>query len=167
MTTQTWNEEEALQRIRALQDLPGAMLPILHSLQEEFGYIDDAAIPLIADALNLSRAEVVGVIHFYHDFRHEPGGRHTLKVCRAEACQSMGCDSLVEYLQQRLGVGMGETTIDGSITLQAVYCLGNCALAPAVMLDADLYGRVSPGKADGLIKAVRMSGSKNQTDVRD
>jgi formate dehydrogenase subunit gamma len=106
---------------------------------------------------------VVGVIHFYHDFRHAPGGLHTLKVCRAEACQSMGSDGLVDYLQQRLGVGMGETTIDGSITLEPVYCLGNCALSPALMLDGDLYGRVSREKADALIKGVRTSRPRETT----
>ena len=137
MTVRAWDEELALARIRELQSLPGAMLPILHALQEEFGYVDDAAVPLIAEALNLSRAEVVGVVYFYHDFRHAPPGRHVLQVCRAEACQAMGCEALVEHMQTRLGVAMGETTADGAITLETVYCLGNCALSPAVMLDGD------------------------------
>jgi formate dehydrogenase subunit gamma len=154
LTTQAWDEAIALERISALQDRPGAMLPILHALQEEFGYVDDQAIPLIADALNLSKAEVVGVIHFYHDYRHETPGRHILKVCRAEACQSMGCESLVDHVESKLGTAMGETTSDGAFSLETVYCLGNCALSPAVMLDGRLYGRVSHDRIDTLIERV-------------
>ena len=151
MTTSTWNEERALEHIRALQELPGAALPILNALQEEFGYIDDAAIPLIAEALNLSRAEVVGVVHFYHDYRHEPPGRHVLKICRAESCQAMGCEALVEHLQGSLGAKLGETTADGAISLDTVYCLGNCALSPAVMLDGRLHGRMTQSRLDSLV----------------
>lgn len=135
------------------------MLPILNALLEEFGYIDDEVIPLIADALNLSRAEVVGVVHFYHDYRHTPPGQHILKVCRAEACQAMAGDALAAYLEQRLGVEMGGTTIDGSITLEPVYCLGNCALSPAIMVDGALHGRVTPERADALITQVRRTRS--------
>lgn len=131
------------------------MLPILHALQEEFGYIDDRAIPLITDALNVSRAEVVGVIHFYHDFKMEPQGRSRLQVCRAEACQSMGCEALVSHIEERLGVPMGGTTEDGAITVEEVYCLGNCALSPAVMLDGRLYGQVNARRVDALIQGVR------------
>lgn len=149
-----WDATRARAIIDELQALPGASLPILHALQETFGYIHADAIPLIADALALSRAEVVGILNFYHDFRQQPGGRHTLKVCRAEACQSMGCEALVEHLEARLGARMGETTADGAVTLQTVYCLGNCALSPAVMLDGNLYGRVSPEQADRLLSAV-------------
>ena len=133
------------------------MLPILHALQEEFGYVDDEAIPLIADALNLSEAEVVGVVHFYHDYRHEAPGRHILKVCRAEACQSMGCESLVRHLQSKLGAVMGETTADGAFSLDTVYCLGNCALSPAVMLDGRLYGKVTHERLDALLERVEAS----------
>jgi formate dehydrogenase subunit gamma len=133
------------------------MLPILHALQEEFGYVDDEAIPLIADALNLSKAEVVGVVHFYHDYRHEAPGRHILKVCRAEACQSMGCESLVRHLQSKLGAVMGETTADGAFSLDTVYCLGNCALSPAVMLDGRLYGKVTHERLDALLERVEAS----------
>src|ERR1017187_348009 len=96
-TTPTWDADLALTRIRELQHLPGALLPILHALQEEFGYVDESAVPVVAEALNLSHAEVQGVITFYHDFRHTPPGRHTLHVCRAEACQSMGCEKLVAH----------------------------------------------------------------------
>jgi formate dehydrogenase subunit gamma len=134
---------------------PGALLPMLHMLQAHFGYIDRAAVPLLAETLNLSRAEVVGVINFYHDFRQEPGGVHTLQVCRAEACQSMGCEPLLDHVRGRLGVDVGETTADGALSLRAVYCLGNCALSPAVMLDGRLYGRVSTTLADRLLQEAR------------
>jgi formate dehydrogenase subunit gamma len=146
-----WDADLAVSLIRKLQQLPGALLPILHALQEEFGYVDKAAIPLIAEALNLSRAEVHGVISFYHDFRQEPPGRHVLRMCRAESCQSMGCEKMIEHVEDRLKAKIGQTTEDRSFTLEAVYCLGNCALSPAVMLDGKLFGRVSPDVADFLI----------------
>jgi len=158
---QTWDIDRALSLIQELQPLPGALLPMLHALQEEFGYVDQAAVPLLAEALNISKAEVHGVISFYHDFRHEPAGRHTLKMCRAEACQSMGCDRVIDHVEKRLGAKLGETTPDGSFTLDAVYCLGNCALSPAVMLDGKPYGRVSAQVADFLIDdAQRRGGSR-------
>ena len=144
-----------IERIQALQHLPGALLPILHALQEEFGYIDDAMIPLIAEGLNISHAEVHGVISFYHDFRRAPAGRHVLQICRAESCQSMGCNSLIAHVEKNLGVKLGETTADRNITLRPVYCLGNCALSPAVMLDGQPYGRVSAAVADSLIENAR------------
>jgi formate dehydrogenase subunit gamma len=152
---QGWDEDRALRRIRELQRLPGALLPILHALQDEFGYVDKAAIPLIADALNISHAEVHGVISFYHDFRHAPPGRHILKMCRAESCQSMGCEGMIRHVENRLGVKMGETTEDQSFSVEAVYCLGNCALSPAVMLDGKLFGRVSSEVADFLIDSAQ------------
>jgi formate dehydrogenase subunit gamma len=155
VTTSTWDETRALEHIRALQDLPGAALPILNALQEEFGYIDEAAIPLVADALNLSRAEVVGVAHFYHDYRHEPPGRHVLKICRAESCQAMGSDALAEHVQASLGARLGETTSDGALSLETVYCLGNCALSPAVMLDGRLHGRMTASRIDTLVGQAR------------
>jgi formate dehydrogenase subunit gamma len=153
--TDSWDSERALARIEGLVRLPGALLPVLHALQEEFGYIDAAAVPLIADALNISQAEVHGVISFYHDFRHAPPGRHVLKMCRAEACQSMGCDKLIRHVEDRLGAKLGESTPDRSFTLEPVYCLGNCALSPAMMLDGKPYGRVSPEVADFLIDDAR------------
>jgi formate dehydrogenase subunit gamma len=152
---QPWDAERALPRILELQRLPGALLPILHALQEEFGYIDKAAIPLVAEALNLSHAEVHGVISFYHDFRHAPAGRHILRLCRAEACQSMGCENTIRHVEHRLGAKLGQTTNDQGFTLEPVYCLGNCALSPAVMLDGKLYGRVSPEIADFLIDSAQ------------
>ena len=149
----------AKKRIEELQDIPGALLPMLHALQEEFGYVDEAAVPLLADALNLSRAEVHGVISFYHDFRHSAPGRHVLKICRAEACQSMGCNQLIEHVEKKLEAKMGATTVDGSFTLEPVYCLGNCALSPSLMLDGQPYGRVTTAIADALIdNAQRQSG---------
>jgi formate dehydrogenase subunit gamma len=158
-SAQAWDADRAQSRIDELKELPGAMMPILHALQEEFGYVDAEAVPLIASALNVSRAEVHGVISFYHDFRHTPPGLHTLKMCRAEACQSMGCDKVIRHVEDRLGVKLGETTGDGWFTVDAVYCLGNCALSPAVMLDGKLYGRVSAQVADFLIDdAQRRSG---------
>lgn len=149
-----WDAERAQALIGELTTLPGAMLPILHRLQEEFGYIDDRAIPMIAVGLNVSRADVVGVVHFYHDFRTEPPGRHMLKVCRAEACQSMGCEAVVEHLTAKLGVALEATTADGAVTLESVYCLGNCALSPAAMLDGKLYGRFTPERADAVLAGV-------------
>jgi formate dehydrogenase subunit gamma len=148
---QSWDADRALARIQELERLPGALLPILHALQDEFGYVDKAAIPLVASALNLSHAEVHGVVSFYHDFRHDAPGRHVLKMCRAESCQSMGCENMIRHVEDRLGVKLGETTDDRSFTVEAVYCLGNCALSPAVMLDGKLYGRVSSDVADFLI----------------
>jgi formate dehydrogenase subunit gamma len=152
---QAWDAGRAEARIRELEQMPGAMLPILHALQEEFGYIDAQATPMIADALNLSHAEVHGVISFYHDFRHAAPGRNILRICRAESCQAMGCDALVEHVEKRAGVKLGETTPDGSLTVEQVFCLGNCALSPAVMLDGQPYGRVSSSVADFLIDSAR------------
>ena len=146
-----WDADLALTRIRELEHLPGALLPMLHALQDEFGYVPREAVSLLAETLNISRAEVHGVISFYHDFRHDAPGRHILKLCRAEACQSMGCDRLIEHVEKKLKVQLGETTADREFTIEQVFCLGNCALSPAVMLDGELHGRVSPAVADRLI----------------
>ena len=127
------------------------LLPALHHLQEQLGYIPDHAIAELARAHNVSRAEVVGVIGFYHDFRATPPGRHRLQVCRAESCQAMGGDALATHAGARLGVAFGATTADGAVTLEAAYCLGNCACSPAVMLDDKLYGRVSAARLDALL----------------
>lgn len=146
-------------RVRAiaveLASLDGPLLPILHAVNDRLGHVDEQAIPVIAEVLNLSRAEVHGVVSFYHDFRRQPAGRHVLKVCRAEACQSMGCERLVERLEDELGVEVGGTTPDGRVTLEAVYCLGNCALSPAVMLDGELHGRVDDVRCGELLRKVR------------
>ena len=150
-----WDVETARSRIEALAGLPGALLPILHAIQDEFSYIDRAAVPLIAERLNLSEAEVHGVISFYHDFREVPPGLHILKICRAEACQSMGCDATIHRAENMLGIRLGETTPDHNFTLEPVYCLGNCALSPAAMLDGKLYGRVRPDVVTSLIGQTR------------
>ena len=134
--------------------MAGATLPILHDLMEQFGYIDDDAIPLIADALNISRAEALGVVSFYHDFRQAPAGRHVVKICRAEACQAMHTDEVCAHAEQRLGTKFGETSADGQYTLEAVYCLGNCARSPAMMIDGDLYGCVDKKRFDAIISGL-------------
>lgn len=137
--------ESAVRAVVAeLAHLEGSLLPILHALVERFGHVDEAAVTVVADVLNLSRAEVHGVVTFYHDFRREPAGRHVIKVCRAEACQAMGGRELLTDLEQALGIGLGETTPDGRVTLEPVYCLGNCALSPSALVDGELVGRVTP-----------------------
>lgn len=137
------------------QGLEGPLMPILHGIQEEFGYVPQECLPVIADALNLSNAEVYGVVTFYHDFRKHPAGRHVLKVCRAEACQSMGGDALAARLQQLLGIAFHETAKDGSVTLEPVYCLGLCACAPAAMLDGEVIGRLDAEKLEEIVEEVR------------
>ncbi len=154
-TANDWRPEAALSRIKELAHLPAALLPILHALQDEFGYLHEECVPMIAEELNLSRAEVHGVISFYHDFRRQPAGKHILKICRAEACQSMGCENLVAHIEKQLGVAVGETTADGALTVEPVYCLGNCALSPSIMLDSTPYGRVTPAMADTLVDGFR------------
>jgi len=149
--TAPFDPEIARDVIADLKHLPGATLPILHALQDRFGYVDTAAVPLIADALNLSRAEIHGVVTFYHHFRQAPAGAHVVQLCRAEACQSMGCRELERHAEARLGAAMGGTRADGRATLEAVYCLGNCALSPAVMIDGELHGRVDAARFDELI----------------
>jgi len=139
----------------AHRDRPGALLPILHALQEAFGYVDEKAEPIIAEVLNVTRAEVHGVVTFYHDFRRKPAGAHTLKLCRAEACQSMGGEALAARAEAALGVASGETTVDGKVTLEAVYCLGLCALAPSAMIDKRVVGRLDAKRLDGLIAEAR------------
>ncbi len=122
--------------------LEGPLLPILHAVQEEFGYIPESAKQIIASALNISRAEVHGVITFYPDFRDHSSGRHVLKLCRAEACQSMGGEPLADTIKTRLGLDWHETAADGSVTLESVFCLGLCAQAPALMLDGEVHARL-------------------------
>lgn len=129
----------------------GALLPILHAVQDKLGHLPPDAVPMIAHALNLSRAEVHGVISFYHDFRTEPPGEHTVHLCRAEACQAMGARELEQHARMHLGVNFGETTANGLFTLEPVYCLGNCACAPSVRIDDEVYARVSPARFDELI----------------
>lgn len=134
---------------------PGALLPVLHGIQDRIGHIPPAAVPVVAKALNLSRAEVLGVVSFYHDFRDAPPGRHVVKLCQAEACQAMGGAALRVHACDGLDLGLGATTADGAVTLEAVYCLGNCACAPAVMIDGRLHGRVTPQRFDALVAGLR------------
>ena len=134
----------------AYEGVEGATLPILHKVQEALGYIPDSALPIVAEALNISRAEIYGVVTFYHDFRREPPGRHVVKLCRAEACQAMGGREVAAHLKKRLGVDFGETSPDGRVTLEAVYCLGLCATAPSAMVDGRLVGRIDREKADAI-----------------
>lgn len=133
------------------QSTAGGLLPLLHAIQDALGYVPPEAVPGIARALNLSRAEVHGVVSFYHHFRSEPPGRHVLQVCRAEACQSMGADTLLAHLRKTLGIDFHQTTADGAVTLEPVYCLGNCACAPAVMVDGQVRGRLTPQRAEALV----------------
>lgn len=134
--------------------LEGPLLPILHAVQHEFGHIPEAAIPRIAERLNVSKAEVHGVVSFYHDFRAAPAGRHVVKLCRAEACQAMGADALVARAEARLGVAMHETTRDGAVTLEPVFCLGLCACGPAAMIDGRIVGRLDADRLDALLDEV-------------
>ena len=134
---------------------PDALLEILHDLQEEVGFVPESALPALAKALNLSRAEVHGVVTFYHDFRREPTGKHVIKVCRAEACQSMKGNELASIIERYLQVKLGQTTADGKITVEAVYCLGNCALSPAIMVDDKLVGRVDAAKFERIVAECR------------
>jgi formate dehydrogenase subunit gamma len=141
--------------IQELKGLEGPLLPILHGIQEEFGHVPQDALLVIAEALNISRAEVHGVVTFYHDYRSHPAGRHVLKVCQAESCQSMGSDAIAAKLKQLLGIGFHETTRDGSVTLEPVYCLGLCACSPAAMLDGEVIGRLDDEKLDEIVAEVR------------
>lgn len=136
-------------------DQPGALLPILHSIQKELGYIPPEAVGRIAEGLNLSRAEVHGVISFYHYFRQHRPGRHVIQLCRAEACQAMGCEATEARARGSLGVDYHGTTSDGQFTLEAAYCLGNCAAGPSVMIDDKLYGRVTPERFEELLQQWR------------
>lgn len=130
-----------------------ALLPVLHAIQREQGHIAPEAIAPIAEALNLSRAEIHGVLTFYHEFRTTPGGRHRLQLCRAEACQAQGARALETDACQRLGIAMGATDARGQWSLDAVYCLGNCATGPCVRIDDEVYGRVTPQRLGELLSA--------------
>jgi formate dehydrogenase subunit gamma len=146
-----WNADRGAEIIAEHTHLAGATLVILHALQEAFGYVPQPAIPMIAQALNLSRAEIHGVFTFYHDFRHEPAGKRVLKLCRAEACQAAGGDALAARAEARLGIALGNTTADNRVTLEPIYCLGLCATAPSAMLDGRLVGRLDEARIDALV----------------
>lgn len=150
---------ETSQRVEDILDahdgMEGPLLPILHAIQAAFGHVPQDALPIIAKRLNLTRAEVHGVMSFYHDFREQPAGQHVLKICRAEACQSMGADRVAAHAQKALGIDWHETTKDGQVTLEPIFCLGLCACAPAAMVDGRLVGRVDEALVDAIIAEVR------------
>ena len=149
---EAWNTERAGEIIAGKALMEGAVLPILHELQETFGCVPESAVPLIAEALNLSRAEIHGTVTFYHDFRKEPPGRRVLKLCRAESCRAVGADALATRAEEKLGVEMGGTTADARVTLEPVYCLGLCHSSPAAMLDKHVFGLLDEAKLDALLK---------------
>jgi len=149
-STADWSEAETLAIVGRHAGREGPLLPILHDVQATWGFVPRDAVPVIASALNLSRAEVWGVVTFYHDFRHDPAGRHVLKLCRAEACQSVGCEALVARAEARLGTACGSTSPEG-VTLEAVYCLGLCATGPSAMVDGQVVGRLDPARLDRMI----------------
>ena len=136
------------------QGMEGALLPILHAIQAEFGHVPQVALPIVAKAMNISRAEVHGVMSFYHDFREAPAGRHIVKLCRAEACQAVGANRLAEHAQSSLGLDWHETTKDGRVTLEPIFCLGLCACGPAALIDGKLVGRVDEARLDTLLGAL-------------
>lgn len=137
------------------RDTPGATLPILHDLQEQFGYIDERVIPLIADSLNISQAETLGVISFYHDFRRSPVDGRVLKLCRAESCQAMGCEELVSHLVIRHGIKVDGDDDRAELHVESVYCLGNCALSPSALLDGEPIGRLDRDRLDAIVADAR------------
>lgn len=141
--------------IAAHKNMPGALMPLLHAIQDDIGWISEEAYLLISKALALSVAEVHGVVTFYHHFHRHPVGKHVLQVCRAESCQAMGSEKLEAHIKQTLGIDYHETTKDGAVTLLPVYCLGNCACSPAVMMDDEVYGRVDAAKVAELISEAR------------
>ena len=147
-------EEEIRGLVAPLASLEGPLLPMLHAVQEAWGHVPQGAVPVLADVLNISRAEVHGVISFYHDFRDHPAGRHVLKICRAEACQAMGGHAIAESALQKLGIGWHGTTPDGAVTVEPVYCLGLCACAPAAMVDGRVVGRLDEARMDRILAEV-------------
>lgn len=150
-----WHQADAAEIVASFAGYDGAALPILHALQERFGYVDKAIVPIMADALNISRAEVHGTISFYHDFRGHAPGRRTLKLCRAEACQARGAVALHQQFKDSLGVDWHGTTSDGAVTLEPVYCLGLCANAPAALVDEEPVGNLDCSSVDALIAEAR------------
>ena len=154
-SSEPWSATRAAGIVAEHKHLEGATLPILHALQEAFGYIDAESVPIIADALNLSRAEIHGCLTFYHDFRKAPGGRRQVKLCRAEACQAMGSDALHSEILSRMGIDWHGTTADGEITVEPVYCLGLCSNGPAALIDEEPLARLTPEALDSALKESR------------
>jgi len=149
-----WNEQRARQIIAGLAGVQGGCLPILHALQSAFGHVPIDAEPLVASALNVSRAEVHGIVSFYHDFRRQPPGRHLLHVCRAEACQSVGSEAVAAQIRTALAIDWHETSPDGAVTLEPVFCLGLCATGPAAMLDGKPVGRLTAARVDRMLETL-------------
>jgi len=149
-----WNEGRAEEIIAARLGEPGAMLPILHDLQSTFGYVPAEAVPMLADALNVTRAEVHGVVSFYHEYRRHPPGRHILRLCRAEACQALGCEAVADQLRARLKIAWHETTPDGAVTLEPVFCLGLCAIGPAALLDGQPLARLDAARIEAALETL-------------
>ena len=149
------NSNKITAHIAAHKIMPGALLPLLHAIQDDIGYVPEDAYLPISKALELSVAEVHGVVTFYHHFRRHPAGKHILQICRAESCQAMGSEKLEAHIKYTLGIDYHQTTKDGAITLEPVYCLGNCACSPAVMLDEEVYGRMDKQKVTELISEAR------------
>ncbi len=154
-TRPEWSMERATEVVQAHCGGRGPLLPVLHALQDEFGYLDPAAVPLVAGLLNLSRADVHGVVTFYRDFRSTPPAPVHVQVCRAEACQSVGAHRLAEHACRSLGTDFGGTSADGSVALDQVFCLGNCALGPSAVVNGTLYGRVDADRLDELVAGAR------------
>jgi formate dehydrogenase subunit gamma len=140
--TEPWNAKKVEEIVAAHAHLEGPLLPILHAMQAAFGFIPRDALPVIAHALNLTRAEVYGVVSFYHDFREEPAGKHVVKLCRAEACQSMGGNAVADAVLKHFKIGWSETTADKKVTVEPVYCLGLCSVAPAALIDGTPHGKI-------------------------
>lgn len=155
MHHEPWDRDRATEVIREHAHLDGATLPMLHALQETFGYVDREAVPMIADVTNLSIAEIHGVVTFYHDFRSAPAGRHVVKICRAEACQSVGAVALADHAKRKLGVDWHGTTTDGRVTLEPVFCLGLCACGPAALIDDEPVSGVDPAMFDQRLAELR------------
>ena len=150
-----FDAELARELIERKRSTPGAALPILHDLQHEFGYSDDAAVALMAEALNISKAEALGVVTFYHDFRRAPAEGRVLKLCRAESCQAMGCEDLVAHLESRHGIAADDAGAGAGLHVETVYCLGNCALSPAALLDGEPVGRLDRASIDAIVASAK------------
>lgn len=149
-----WSEAEAREIVRRHSRREGPLLPILHDVQAAFGWVPPEAVRVVADALNLTRAEVHGVVSFYHDFRDGPAGRHVLKLCRAEACQSMGGEAVAQMVLDRFEIAWGDTSADGGVTVEPIYCLGLCSCAPAAMFDGEPIGRLDHAAIDDIVREV-------------
>jgi formate dehydrogenase subunit gamma len=152
-----WSRERITAIVNEHQGAEGPALKVLRAVQEQFGYVPREAVPMIAEALNITRAELHGVLSFYHDLRHEPPGRHVLRLCRAEACQAMGGAALAEAALRQHGLGWGETSADGTLTIEPVYCLGLCSCSPSALFDDEPVGRLDAAGLDRLFSRARAS----------